>query len=62
MIINLNKEESNTIIFPKQNKNFSKELSKIKKCCTLASRYGIEIHAGHGLDYKTTKSLSESIK
>ncbi len=43
----------------KQNKNFSKELSKIKKCCTLASQYGIEIHAGHGLDYKTTKILSK---
>ena len=43
----------------KKNKSFSKELLRIKKCCQLAKKYGIEIHAGHGLDYKTTKILSK---
>ena len=42
-------------------KDYSKEFIKIKKCSILASKFGIEVHAGHGLDYKTTKILS-SIK
>jgi pyridoxine 5-phosphate synthase len=42
----------------KSNKNFSSELNKIKKCSNLANNLGIEVHAGHGLDYKTTKLLS----
>ena len=42
----------------KQKKNHHKELNKIKKCCELASSIGLEVHAGHGLDYKTTKILS----
>ena len=25
----------------------------------LANKFGIEVHAGHGLDYKTTKNLSK---
>jgi pyridoxine 5-phosphate synthase len=43
----------------KKNKSFSKEFLRIKKCCQLAKKYKIEIHAGHGLDYKTTKILSK---
>tara|TARA_B110001452_G_C15136744_1_gene395870 strand:+ start:167 stop:883 length:717 start_codon:yes stop_codon:yes gene_type:complete len=43
----------------KQRKNYSHELKKIKKCCKLASSIGLEVHAGHGLDYKTTKILSK---
>ena len=43
----------------KNNKNFSKELKKIKKCCKFADKIGIEVHAGHGLDYKSTAILSK---
>jgi len=43
----------------KSKKNFKNELSKIKKCCLLAKKTGIEVHAGHGLDYKTTAILSK---
>ena len=42
----------------KSNKDYSKELIKIKKCTSFAKKKGLEIHAGHGLDYKTTKLLS----
>ena len=42
----------------KTRKNFSKELNRIKKCSYLANELGIEVHAGHGLDYKTTKILT----
>ena len=41
----------------KSKKNFKNEFSKIKKCCLLAKKIGIEVHAGHGLDYKTTAIL-----
>ena len=43
----------------KLKKNYKKELSKIKRCSILADRLGIEVHAGHGLDYKTTKLLNK---
>jgi pyridoxine 5-phosphate synthase len=43
----------------KKKKNFKNELNKIKKCCILARKTGIEVHAGHGLDYKTTEILSK---
>ena len=42
----------------KTGKNFSKELKRIKKCSYLSNDLGIEVHAGHGLDYKTTKILA----
>ena len=35
------------------------EFNKIKKCSKLANKLGIEVHAGHGLDYKTTKLLTK---
>ena len=41
----------------KSNKSYLKEIKKIKKCSNLANNLGIEVHAGHGLDYKTTKLL-----
>ncbi len=41
----------------KSKKKYIKELYKIKRCSTLANKLGIEVHAGHGLDYKTTKLL-----
>ena len=42
----------------KSNKNYSNELKKIIKCSKLANNLNIEVHAGHGLDYKTTEILS----
>jgi pyridoxine 5-phosphate synthase len=43
----------------KERKAFNKELIKIKKCCRLAKKIGLEVHAGHGLDYKTTTLLKK---
>ncbi len=43
----------------KSNKNYNKELNKIKRCSIFANKLGIKVHAGHGLDYKTTKILSK---
>ena len=43
----------------KSKKNFLNELSRIKKCSKLAEDLSIEVHAGHGLDYKTTTLLSK---
>ena len=34
------------------------EFLKIKNIAKLANQAGIEVHAGHGLNYKTTKTLS----
>ena len=41
----------------KSKKKFTKEFLKIKNCSILANKMGIEVHAGHGLDYKSTKIL-----
>ncbi len=43
----------------KSKKNYLNELRRIKKCSILANSLSIEVHAGHGLDYKTTKLLSK---
>ena len=43
----------------KNNKNFINEFLKIKKCSKFGIENDIEIHAGHGLDYKTTKLLAK---
>jgi len=43
----------------KSKKNYFNELEKIKKCVKLAKKLNIEVHAGHGLDYKTTKILTK---
>ena len=43
----------------KNKKNHINEYNNIKKCCELAKKIGIEVHAGHGLDYKTTAILSK---
>ena len=42
----------------KSNKRYLKELQRIKRCSIYAKKRGLEVHAGHGLDYKTTKLLS----
>ena len=41
----------------KSNKKYLKEIQNIKKCSIFADNLGLEVHAGHGLDYKTTKNL-----
>ena len=41
----------------KSKKKYSKEFLKIKKCSNLAKSIGLEVHAGHGLDYHSTKLL-----
>ncbi len=43
----------------KLNKNYNFELNRIKKCSKLAYKLNLEVHAGHGLDYKTTKILNK---
>ena len=43
----------------KNNKNFSKEFLMIKKCSKFGVENNIKIHAGHGLDYKTTRLLTK---
>ena len=43
----------------KKRKNFTKEYVKIKNCVKYANSINLEIHAGHGLDYKTTKILKK---
>jgi len=40
------------------NKDFSNEFAKIKNCAKFGNSIGLEIHAGHGMDYKTTKILN----
>ncbi len=39
-------------------KNYNNELQKIIKCAKFAKSIGLEVHAGHGMDYKTAKILS----
>ena len=43
----------------KLKKNYNFEFDKIKKASNLAQKFKIEVHAGHGLDYKTTRILSK---
>ena len=43
----------------KSKKNYSIEFNKIKKCAILANKMNLEVHAGHGMDYKTTRILSK---
>jgi pyridoxine 5-phosphate synthase len=43
----------------KLNKSYHNELDSIKKSSIFAKNLGIEVHAGHGLDYKTTKILNK---
>ena len=43
----------------KLKKNYNNEFNRIKKTSILANKFNIEVHAGHGLDYKTTKILKK---
>tara|TARA_Y100000590_G_scaffold394297_1_gene473360 strand:- start:449 stop:1165 length:717 start_codon:yes stop_codon:yes gene_type:complete len=42
----------------KLKKNFKNELRQIARCAKYAKSLGIEVHAGHGMDYKTAEILS----
>ena len=42
-----------------KNKNYKNELSNIKKCTNFAISIGLEVHAGHGLTYKSAKIISK---
>ena len=42
-----------------ENKNFKNELDKIKKAVIFGNKIGLEVHAGHGLTYKSAKILSK---
>lgn len=43
----------------KSKKKYSAELNRIKKSVLKATQLKLEVHAGHGLDYKTTKVLTK---
>ena len=42
----------------KNKQNYVIDLENIKKCAKLGKLLGLEVHAGHGMDYKTAKILS----
>ena len=42
-----------------KNKNTKKELKKIIKAVNFADKIGLEVHAGHGLTYKSAKILRQ---
>jgi pyridoxine 5-phosphate synthase len=46
----------------KNKKDYRKELRKIKNCSKYANSLGLEVHAGHGIDYKTTKILTKIVE
>ena len=41
------------------NRNYKNELIKIKKAVNLGNKIGLEVHAGHGLTYKSASILSK---
>tara|TARA_X000001036_G_scaffold347931_1_gene328215 strand:+ start:576 stop:1298 length:723 start_codon:yes stop_codon:yes gene_type:complete len=43
-----------------KNKSFKNELNRIKKAVALGNKIGLEVHAGHGLTYKSAKILSKT--
>ena len=43
----------------KAKKNYNNELKNIIKCTNFATSMGLEVHAGHGIDYKTAIILSK---
>ena len=42
----------------KLKKNYLDEYRRIKRCSKIAESLNLEVHAGHGLDYKTTRILT----
>ena len=43
----------------KSKKKYKSEFLRIKKCSKIANQIGLEVHAGHGLDFKSTQILSK---
>ena len=43
----------------KSKQSYVKDLENIKKCAKLGKLLGLEVHAGHGIDFKTAKILSK---
>ena len=43
----------------KAKKNYNNELKNIIKCTNYATSIGLEVHAGHGIDYTTARILSK---
>ena len=43
----------------KKNKKYLNSFNKIKNCAIYAKSLGLEVHAGHGMDFKTAKILSK---
>ena len=43
----------------KNKQSYVKDLENIKKCAKLGKLLGLEVHAGHGIDFKTAKILSK---
>ena len=43
----------------KKKQNYLNEFNNIKKCSNIATKIGLEVHAGHGMDYKTAMILSK---
>ena len=43
----------------KKNKNYKNELKRIKTAVIIGNKLGLEVHAGHGLTYKSAKILAK---
>ena len=43
----------------KKKKNYKKQLKVLKVASDYATKLGLEVHAGHGMDYRTTSVLSK---
>ncbi len=43
----------------KAKKNIKNELNRIKKSSKFAAKMGLEVHAGHGLDFRSTQFLAK---
>ena len=42
-----------------KNKKYHNEIERIKKAVNLGNKLGLEVHAGHGLTFKSAKILSK---
>ena len=42
-----------------KNKKYQNEIKRIKKVVDLGNKLGLEVHAGHGLTFKSAKILSK---
>ena len=51
-------KQENIINFINENKGYHSEIKRIKKAVDLGNKLGFEVHAGHGLTFKSAKILS----